>query len=61
VANQTKSQNITWHAAEVSKEEREQIAGQKGAILWLTGLSGSGKSTVARRLEQKLLEAGHRT
>lgn len=61
MANQTKSQNITWHAAEVSKEEREQIAGQKGAILWLTGLSGSGKSTVARRLEQKLLEAGHRT
>ena len=53
-----KATNITWHGAEVTKEEREQATGQKGCVIWLTGLSGSGKSTVARRVEQLLLERG---
>jgi len=53
-----KSKNITWHGAEVSQEERESVLQAKGCIVWLTGLSGSGKSTVARRVEQKLLERG---
>ncbi len=53
-----KSQNITFHGANVTREEREQIQGQKGCIVWCTGLSGSGKSTVARRVEQLLLERG---
>jgi len=53
-----KSKNITWHAANVSNAEREEVLGQKGCVVWLTGLSGSGKSTIARRAEQLLLERG---
>ena len=53
-----KSTNITWHGANVSAEERQTVVGQKGAVVWLTGLSASGKSTIARRAEQLLLERG---
>jgi len=53
-----KATNITWHGANVSKDEREQANGQKGCVIWFTGLSGSGKSTVAMRVEQLLLERG---
>jgi len=53
-----KSQHITFHGANVTREEREAILGQKGCVVWLTGLSGAGKSTVARRIEQLLLERG---
>ncbi len=56
--SEPKSKNITWHGAEVSRGEREQILGQKGCVVWLTGLSGSGKSTITRRVEQKLLAKG---
>lgn len=52
------SKNIVWHGAEVTTDEREQILGQKGCVVWFTGLSGAGKSTVARRVEQMLLEQG---
>ncbi len=52
----TKSKNITWHGANVTTAERESLLNQKGAVIWLTGLSGSGKSTIARRVEQLLLE-----
>jgi adenylylsulfate kinase len=54
--DEPKSKNITWHGANVTTGEREHILGQKGCVVWLTGLSGSGKSTVARRVEQMLLE-----
>lgn len=53
-----KSKNITWHGANVTLEEREAVLGQKGCVVWFTGLSGSGKSTIARRVEQLLLEQG---
>ncbi|MBI1372793.1 MAG: adenylyl-sulfate kinase [Phycisphaera sp.] len=53
-----KATNITWHEGDVTRAEREQLTGQKGATLWLTGLSGSGKSTVACALEQALLHLG---
>ncbi|MFM2162223.1 MAG: putative adenylyl-sulfate kinase [Pseudomonadota bacterium] len=53
-----KSTNITWHGANVTRDEREAVLGQKGCIVWMTGLSGAGKSTVARRVEQLLLEQG---
>lgn len=55
---ETKATNITWHEGEVSREQREKNLGQKGATVWLTGLSGSGKSTIAVALEQVLLERG---
>lgn len=56
--SEPKSKNITWHSAIVSTDQREEALGQKGAVIWLTGLSASGKSTVARRVEQMLLERG---
>ena len=42
-----KSTNITWHEGHVTREDREELLSQRGATIWLTGLSGSGKSTIA--------------
>lgn len=56
--SEPKSKNIVWHEAEVTLAQREELLGQRGCVVWFTGLSGSGKSTVARRVEQKLLERG---
>lgn len=53
--NDVKSTNITWHAGAVSHAERFSLVGQKGLVLWFTGLSASGKSTLAVALEQHLL------
>ena len=53
-----KATNITWHEGEVSRRQRQQSLGQKGATLWMTGLSASGKSTIAVVLEQALLAQG---
>ncbi len=50
--------NIVWHENNVSLKKREEHNGHKGVLIWLTGLSGSGKSTVATALEQKLFEKG---
>lgn len=57
----TKATNLTWHSHHISKEERAQQKQQKPCILWFTGLSGSGKSTIANALEQRLFELGHHT
>lgn len=46
--------NVTWHDGEVSREDRYQLLRQKGATVWFTGLSGSGKSTIAVALEMAL-------
>ena len=51
-----KATNITWHEATVTPQEREARLGQKGCTVWMTGLSSSGKSTIAVALEQALLE-----
>lgn len=51
------SSNITWHPS-LSRQERFSLRGQKGFTIWLTGLSASGKSTVATALEQHLLHLG---
>ena len=50
--------NLTWHAGEVTREDRHQLLKQKGAIVWMTGLSAAGKSTIAVELEKLLLERG---
>ena len=51
-----KSQNIVWHPGKLTSQDRERFLGQKGAVLWFTGLSGSGKSTAAREVEQALVQ-----
>lgn len=56
-----KSSNTVWHNATVTRERREKLNGHKSAILWFTGLSGSGKSTVAHSVEEKLHQLGCKT
>jgi len=53
-----KSTNVHWHEGHVSRDEREVRNGHRGAILWFTGLSGSGKSTVANAVDHRLHEVG---
>ena len=53
------SKNIVKSDSLVSDEERHELLNQQGATLWLTGLSGSGKSTIARQLERELIDMGH--
>jgi adenylylsulfate kinase len=54
----TKATNITWHEGHVTRDERNAFLKQKGATLWFTGLSGSGKSTIAFTLEHALIQSG---
>lgn len=49
-----KATNVYWHEGDVTRDDRNKLLGQKGATLWFTGLSGSGKSTVAVALERAL-------
>jgi adenylylsulfate kinase len=56
-----KSQNITWHHAFITKEDRERLLAQKGVTLWFTGLPQSGKSSLATEVEKRLFERGHIT
>ena len=52
------SDNITWHPGAVPAARRHEVTGGPGVTVWLTGLSGSGKSTIGAKLEQKLIETG---
>lgn len=54
-------QNITWHRMDIDKAARANLKGQKPAVLWLTGLSGSGKSTIANLVERALWSEGKHT
>ncbi|MBW2313289.1 MAG: adenylyl-sulfate kinase [Deltaproteobacteria bacterium] len=54
----SKSTHITWHEGDVTRDDREKRLGQRGVTIWLTGLSGSGKSTVAVAAEKELLSQG---
>jgi len=58
---EAKATNVHWHKGQISKEDRERLNNQRGACLWYTGLSGSGKSTIAVKVEEKLFERGFRT
>jgi adenylyl-sulfate kinase len=65
MANKTDPGDITGkflypHASEVSRDLVESLAGHKAGVLWMTGLSGSGKSTIAHRIERELILSGHR-
>ncbi|MBW7899001.1 putative adenylyl-sulfate kinase [Candidatus Brocadiaceae bacterium B188] len=54
-----KATNIKWHPGKITKDDRVKLMKQKGVTIWLTGLSGSGKSTIAVELEHALLENKH--
>ncbi len=56
-----RSANVVWERTAISREQREERHGHKAAVLWFTGLSGSGKSTVARLLERRLYAMGCET
>lgn len=56
-----KATNVTWHEHHVSKAERATLNGHRGAVLWFTGLSGCGKSTVANTIDHILHERGIHT
>ena len=52
------TKNIVWHEASVTKEERQKKSGQKSVILWFTGLSASGKSTIANAFARQVFNRG---
>jgi adenylylsulfate kinase len=56
-----KSSDVVWHQQSVTTEQKSSLKGHKAVLLWYTGLSGSGKSTVANAVEQKLLARGCHT
>jgi bifunctional enzyme CysN/CysC len=56
-----RSQNVHWQAFDVNKDARAAIKSQKPCVLWFTGLSGAGKSTIANLLEKRLHALGHHT
>ena len=55
------NENIVWHQQNVTKENRITLLAQKPCILWFTGLSGSGKSTIANAVEKELFNRGNKT
>ena len=54
-----KATNITWHEGALRKQDREKLLNQRGVVIWFTGLSGSGKSTIAHAVEEELYRRGH--
>lgn len=55
------SPNVVWQSTKVQRSDREKSLGQRGRLVWFTGLSGSGKSTVAIEVERLLMESGRAT
>ena len=49
---------VTWHPHRVDRRAREQLNGHRGCVVWFTGLSGSGKSTIANSVDQQLCQLG---
>ncbi|PSQ88211.1 MAG: bifunctional sulfate adenylyltransferase subunit 1/adenylylsulfate kinase [Bacteroidetes bacterium QS_8_64_10] len=60
-AIQTKSPNVVWEGLNIEREEREARNGHEATVVWLTGLSGAGKSSIGRKLERKLFDEGCQT
>lgn len=61
MSNSTPLANVCWHQAKVTRQNRATLNGHKSLILWFTGLSGAGKSTIAHAVEEKLYHMGCRT
>src|ERR1700677_929958 len=59
IMTEIRATNITWHEGHVNRDERSQLLKQGGATIWFTGLSASGKSTIAYTLEHALVQRGH--
>lgn len=57
----TKAKNIKWHDSNVTKSERRELNNHRSAVVWFTGLSGSGKSTISVEVEKELHQMGIRT
>jgi adenylyl-sulfate kinase len=57
-AERARSTDVTWHANDLTRERRWEALGGAGATVWFTGLSGSGKSTIAAALEERLVARG---
>jgi len=57
--NDHNTTNITWHEAHIKRDKKEKLLGQNGLLLWFTGLSASGKSTLAHKLEMDLYNSGN--
>lgn len=55
------SSNVVWHQGSVDRERREELNGHRGQVIWFTGLSGAGKSTIAHAVEERLFGLGCRT
>jgi bifunctional enzyme CysN/CysC len=60
-AVRSRNADIVWHRLDVDKAARSLMKGQKPAVLWFTGLSGAGKSTIANQVEKRLHALGHHT
>lgn len=58
---QIKSSNVVWHHATVTRDRREVLNGHRSVMLWFTGLSGAGKSSLAHAVEEQLYQMGCRT
>ena len=58
-SDDSKPADVVWHDGHVQTEDRSQLLGQRPITVWLTGLSASGKSTLAFALERRLVEIGH--
>ena len=59
ITARSKDKNIRWEDSPVSKEDREKRNGHTGKIVWMTGFSGSGKTTIAKEVEKKLFNTNH--
>ncbi|MCP4158201.1 MAG: adenylyl-sulfate kinase, partial [bacterium] len=59
--NVQKATNVVWHEHKVTRDERETLLKQKGVVIWFTGLSGSGKSTIANEVTHQLHKMGKLT
>lgn len=59
--NKQKATNVVWHEHTVKREDREELLNQKGVVLWFTGLSACGKSTIANEVAYQLHQAGKLT